>query len=276
MEDHMNTSRLAVTAAFVARDAGLPHDAAARPRSEPVTIYHANPHGLRDELRRRVHPGAFVNTASVHERKTRGARVPRQPGRVSRRDAGHEQLSRDDGRCEPRRSGQMSRPVPARGRLAAPPALGLLRRGRDPLRDALGRRYLINQRYEEVARTMARRAQRDRARLVGLHDARRRPDRRSGAADAARPARGCRGPGFQRRVLRHARGLLPRRGARVRRRVAAEHRRQPGRHLRPDRSDRAAAARRAASSTRSTSTCAAAISGAWTNGSMPRPAGKCR
>ena len=34
-----------------------------------MTIYHANPHGLRDQLRRRVHPGAFVDTTSVHARK---------------------------------------------------------------------------------------------------------------------------------------------------------------------------------------------------------------
>jgi hypothetical protein len=34
-----------------------------------VAVYHAMPHGLRDGLRRRVLPGAFVNTASVHATK---------------------------------------------------------------------------------------------------------------------------------------------------------------------------------------------------------------
>src|SRR5439155_1171228 len=34
-----------------------------------VTVYHAMPHSLRDGLRRRVIPGAFVNTTSVHQIK---------------------------------------------------------------------------------------------------------------------------------------------------------------------------------------------------------------
>ena len=69
MEDHVNTARLAVTAAFAR---GVPNYRSTPPRapvSTDVTIYHASPHGLRDTLRRRVHPGAFVNTASVHEQK---------------------------------------------------------------------------------------------------------------------------------------------------------------------------------------------------------------
>jgi LmbE family N-acetylglucosaminyl deacetylase len=66
MEDHMNTSRLAVTAAF---SRGMPNfgTTPARPAIEgDVTVYHAMPHGLCDGLRRRIEPGAFVNTTSVH------------------------------------------------------------------------------------------------------------------------------------------------------------------------------------------------------------------
>lgn len=69
MEDHVNTARLAVTAAF---SRGVPNYRSTPlrpPVSNDVTIYHASPHGLRDTLRRRVHPGAFVDTASVHEQK---------------------------------------------------------------------------------------------------------------------------------------------------------------------------------------------------------------
>src|SRR5438477_833995 len=65
MEDHTNTCRLTVTAAFAR---GMPNF-----RTNPrrvavpgeVAIYHAMPHGLRDPLRRRVVAGAFVNTTSV-------------------------------------------------------------------------------------------------------------------------------------------------------------------------------------------------------------------
>jgi LmbE family N-acetylglucosaminyl deacetylase len=66
MEDHMNTCRLAVTAAF---SRGMPNFRTTPPRRAiegDVTVYHAMPHGLRDGLRRRIVPGAFVNTTSVH------------------------------------------------------------------------------------------------------------------------------------------------------------------------------------------------------------------
>lgn len=69
MEDHMNTSRLAVTAAFAR---GMPNYRSAPARSPvqtPVTIYHASPHGLVDPLRRKIVPDAFVDTTSVHAQK---------------------------------------------------------------------------------------------------------------------------------------------------------------------------------------------------------------
>jgi N-acetylglucosamine malate deacetylase 1 len=69
MEDHMNASRLAVTAAF-ARGArnyrSLPSRTAAL---FPVTIYHACPHGLRDQLRQLMTPDAYVDTSSVQDAK---------------------------------------------------------------------------------------------------------------------------------------------------------------------------------------------------------------
>lgn len=69
MEDHMNTCRLAVTAAFAR---GMPNyrtRPARKPTSQSVTIYHALPHGLRDGLRLPVVPELFVNTARAHSRK---------------------------------------------------------------------------------------------------------------------------------------------------------------------------------------------------------------
>jgi N-acetylglucosamine malate deacetylase 1 len=67
MEDHMNTSRLAVSAAFTR---GMPNFKTAPPRPPAdyeVTIYHAMTNGLCDQLRRRIVPGAFVNTSAVHK-----------------------------------------------------------------------------------------------------------------------------------------------------------------------------------------------------------------
>jgi N-acetylglucosamine malate deacetylase 1 len=69
MEDHTNTCRLAVTAAFAH---GVPNFKTLPPRPSydgDVTVYHWVPHGLRDGLRRRVVPGAFVNTAAVQSLK---------------------------------------------------------------------------------------------------------------------------------------------------------------------------------------------------------------
>jgi LmbE family N-acetylglucosaminyl deacetylase len=69
MEDHMNTSRLAVTAAFAH---GIPNFQTEPPRasfSEDVTVYHAMPHGLSDPLRQKVRAGLYVNTTAVHECK---------------------------------------------------------------------------------------------------------------------------------------------------------------------------------------------------------------
>jgi len=69
MEDHMNTCRLAVTAAFSLGMANF-RTIPARPAIDvEVTLYHALPHGLRDGLRRRILPGAFVNTTPVHATK---------------------------------------------------------------------------------------------------------------------------------------------------------------------------------------------------------------
>ena len=69
MEDHMNVSRLAVTAAF---SRGMPNFRTTPPCAAidgDVAVYHAMPHGLRDGLRHCIVPGAFVDTNSVHSTK---------------------------------------------------------------------------------------------------------------------------------------------------------------------------------------------------------------
>lgn len=71
MEDHMETCRLAVTAAFAH---GIPNFECDPPREaffHDVTVYHAMPHGLCTPLRVPVLADAFVNTASVHAQKRR-------------------------------------------------------------------------------------------------------------------------------------------------------------------------------------------------------------
>jgi LmbE family N-acetylglucosaminyl deacetylase len=68
MEDHMITSRLSVTAAFVR---GVPNFATEEPAvsNYNCAIYHTLPHGLLDPLRQKVVPEVFIDTTSVHSIK---------------------------------------------------------------------------------------------------------------------------------------------------------------------------------------------------------------
>jgi N-acetylglucosamine malate deacetylase 1 len=69
MEDHQNTCRLAVTAAF---SHGMPNWET-QPQRPPydgeITVYHAMPHGLADPLRHPIVPDCYIDTTSVHARK---------------------------------------------------------------------------------------------------------------------------------------------------------------------------------------------------------------
>ena len=148
MEDHMNTCRLAVSAAFIRAMPGYQTVPKTRAVQKPVTIYHANPHGLRDGLRRRVHPGAFVDTTTVHERKTSALRCHRSQDQFLDATQGMssylrtmDDLSREVGAL----SGRFVHAEGWRRHLH----WGFCGPDDDPLRAALGERYLINQRYEE-------------------------------------------------------------------------------------------------------------------------------
>ncbi len=67
MEDHTNTCRLAVSAAFTH---GMPNFEVEPPSrdtyAEDVFVYHSMPHGLCDQLRMSITAGSFVDTS--HER----------------------------------------------------------------------------------------------------------------------------------------------------------------------------------------------------------------
>jgi LmbE family N-acetylglucosaminyl deacetylase len=69
MEDHMNTARLAVTAAFARGMPNFTTDPPVDPYEGDVTVYHAMPHGLCDGLRRPVEPDLFVDASSVQAEK---------------------------------------------------------------------------------------------------------------------------------------------------------------------------------------------------------------
>ena len=69
MEDHMNTCRLAVTAAFSRCMPNFHTSPPTQPIDHPVTVYHAQPYSHYDPLGNFVQPSYYVNVESVQESK---------------------------------------------------------------------------------------------------------------------------------------------------------------------------------------------------------------
>lgn len=147
MEDHTNTCRLAVTAAFVRGMRNFATRPARAPVPGEVTIYHAMPHGLRDPLRRRVAAGAWVNTAAAHATKKTALAQHRSQQEwldVSQRMNQYLQTMEDFAREIGRQSRRFSHAEGWRRHLH----YGFCSADADPLRDALGKDYLVNRKYE--------------------------------------------------------------------------------------------------------------------------------
>jgi LmbE family N-acetylglucosaminyl deacetylase len=69
MEDHQNTTRLVVSAAFTRGMKNFPTDPQVATYDKPVALYHALPHGLKDALCQPVVPHFFTDVTSVLARK---------------------------------------------------------------------------------------------------------------------------------------------------------------------------------------------------------------
>jgi LmbE family N-acetylglucosaminyl deacetylase len=148
MEDHMNTARLAVTAAF-ARPMPNFRTTPTRPAvSQDVTVYHALPHGLRDSLRRRIVPAAYVNTTSVHA-------IKRQA--LAKHASQKEWLDRSQGMDSYLHAmdefslavGRMSKRFQHAEGWRRHLHLGFSSTDVDPLQHILGEDYLVNREYEQ-------------------------------------------------------------------------------------------------------------------------------
>lgn len=70
MEDHSNTCRLAVSAAFFRGMSNCPVIPPTPPVDQDMTVYHAMPYGLRDPLNRCVVPDFVVDISDVIDNKT--------------------------------------------------------------------------------------------------------------------------------------------------------------------------------------------------------------
>jgi LmbE family N-acetylglucosaminyl deacetylase len=147
MEDHVITCRLAVTAAFAR---GMPNfkTLPARPAYQgEVAVYHCMPHGLRDGLRRRIAPGAFVNTASVQAAKHEALSAHQSQQQWLEASQGmNSYLSAMHGMSLElgRMSGRFTHAEGWRRHLH----LGFSPKDDDPLAATLGKNYLVNRGHE--------------------------------------------------------------------------------------------------------------------------------
>lgn len=69
MEDHVNTARLAISAAFTRGMPNFPVDPQHPAIDNTLTVYHAQPHGNRDQLGRIHHADFYIDIDSVIEKK---------------------------------------------------------------------------------------------------------------------------------------------------------------------------------------------------------------
>ena len=147
MEDHMTASRLAVTAAFAR---GMPNfkTTPARPAADyDVTVYHGMPHGLCDNLRRRIIPGAFVNTTAVQKlkREALAAHKSQQGWLDTSQGLNSFLLAMENMAME---LGRMSKKFKCAEGWRRHLHLGFCGPEADPLEEALGKNFLINEAYE--------------------------------------------------------------------------------------------------------------------------------
>ena len=112
-----------------------------------VTIYHGMPHGLCDPLRRKLVPGAFVNTTSVQKvkRDALAAHKSQQGWLDVSQGISSFLLAMENMSLE---VGKMSKRFKCAEGWRRHLHLGMAAEDNDPLREALGRNYLINKTYE--------------------------------------------------------------------------------------------------------------------------------
>lgn len=147
MEDHMNSCRLAVTAAFAH---GMPNFKTVPPRKpygDDVTVYHCMPHGFCDGLRRRVVPGAFVNTTSVQATKLAALAAHKsQQGWLDVSQGMNSYLKTMEDMSLA--LGRMSKKFKYAEGFRRHLYYGFSTADTDPLAEVLGKDYLVNKTYE--------------------------------------------------------------------------------------------------------------------------------
>lgn len=187
MEDHVQASRLAVTAAFAR---GMPNFRTVPPRRAiegDVAVYHCLPHGLRDPLRRPAVPELFVDTTAVQAAKREALAAHASQASWLEASQGMSAFVRameDDSLAVGRMSRRFRHAEGWWRRLH----LGFSAEDADPLREALGRRCAPNAAY---LRMLQRGTVKERSpRNDGLRKARKKGARQGAGEAAPQPLKG--------------------------------------------------------------------------------------
>src|SRR5204863_625877 len=114
-----------------------------------TTVYHGMPHGLCDSLRRRIVPGAFVDTSAVHQTKREA--LAKHKSQQNWLDASQGLnsylLAMEDMSLA---VGRMSKKFKHAEGWRRHLHYGFCGSDADPLRDALGKDYFVNKSYERA------------------------------------------------------------------------------------------------------------------------------
>ena len=147
MEDHMITARLATTAAFAHGIPNFQTDPPEPAYADNLAVYHCMPHGGRTRLRRRVAPGAWVDTTTVHKIARRALAAHRsQAGWLDASQGTNSYLATMDAHAE--EAGQASGKFRLAEGWTRHLHLGFSTVDADPLAEVLGDRYLVNASFE--------------------------------------------------------------------------------------------------------------------------------
>jgi LmbE family N-acetylglucosaminyl deacetylase len=148
MEDHMNTCRLVVSAAFIL---GAPNFRTQPPRAavyQDVTLYHAMPLSLGDSLRQRIVAGAYVDVTDVHATKLAALSAHRsQQNWLQASQGENSYLKAMENTAQ--QLGRESRRFKLAEGWRRHLYHGYSQSEIDPLKSALGKRYLVNQAFEK-------------------------------------------------------------------------------------------------------------------------------
>jgi LmbE family N-acetylglucosaminyl deacetylase len=147
MEDHSNTCRLAITACFARGMPNFNSLPSVEPANYDCTIYHALPHTLKDQLRKKIDAGSFVNTSSVQQKKLEALKAHQSQQNwldVSQKLNSYLQAMEDISLAV----GKMSKKFIYAEGWRRHLHFGFCGPDDDPLKD-LGSDYLVNEEYEQ-------------------------------------------------------------------------------------------------------------------------------